>query len=57
MSLLKGELQRAIQFAKTALNRSAEIELASLAIELGIDPEEVGIMDSDGIEEDENSNA
>ena len=57
LSLLKGELQRGIQFAKTALNRSAEIELAGLAIELGIDPEEVGLMDSNGIEEDENSNA
>ena len=56
LSLLKGELQRGIQFAKTALNRSAEIELARLAIELGIDPEEVGLMDSDGIEEEENHN-
>ena len=52
-SLLKGEFQRGIQFAKTALNRSAVIELARIAIELGIDPEEVGIMDSDGIEEEE----
>ena len=54
-SLLKGEFQRGIQFAKTALNSSAVIELARLAIELGIDPEEVGLMDSDGIEEEENN--
>ena len=55
-SLLKSELQRSIQFAKTALNSSAAIELANLAIKLGIDPEEVGLMDSDGIEEKENNN-
>ena len=51
-SLLKSEFQRGIQFAKTALNSSAAIELANLAIELDIDP--VGLMDSDGIEEEEN---
>ena len=55
-SLLKSEFQRSFQFAKTAINSSAEIELAGLAIELGIDPEEVGIMYSDGIEEEENNN-
>ena len=52
ISLLKGEFQRGIQFAKTAMNSSAAIELASLAIELGIDPDEVGLLDSDGIEEE-----
>ena len=51
-SLLKSEMQRGIQFAKTALNDSAAIELAKLALELQIDPEEVGLMDSDGIEEE-----
>ena len=55
ISLLKGEFQRGIQFAKTAMNSSAAIELESLAIELGINPEEVGLMDSDGIEEEENN--
>jgi len=50
-SLLKSELQRSIQFASTALNSSAANELINLAIELGIDPEEVGLLDSDGIEE------
>ncbi len=54
-SLLKSEFQRGIQFAKTALNSSAAIELASLAVELDIDPEEVGLMDGDGIEEEENN--
>ena len=53
LSLLKGEFQRAIQFAGTALNSSAKFELKRLAIELRIDPEAVGIMESDGIEEDE----
>ncbi|PHS73525.1 MAG: type III restriction endonuclease subunit R [Cycloclasticus sp.] len=51
LSLLKSELQRSIQFAKTALNTSAANELINLAIDLNIDPEEVGLMDTDGIEE------
>ncbi len=50
-SLLKSEFQRSIQFAKTALNKSAANELINLAIELGIGPEEAGLLDSDGIEE------
>ena len=50
-SLLKAEIQRAIQFAKTAFNSSSVIELAKLALDLGIKPEEVGILESDGIEE------
>jgi len=53
LSLLKSEFQRSIQFAETALNKSAANELINLAIELGIDPEEVGLLDSDGIEEAE----
>lgn len=50
-SLLKSELQRSIQFASNALNSGAANELINLAIELGIDPEEVGLLDSDGVEE------
>jgi len=52
LSLLKSEFQRSIQFAKTALNSSAANELMYLAIQLGIDPEEVGLIESDGIEEE-----
>ncbi len=49
--LLKTEIQRAIQFARTALNSSSEFDLAKLAIDLGIEPEEVGIFEGCGIEE------
>jgi superfamily II DNA or RNA helicase len=52
LSLLKSELQRSIQFSKTAINRSGSNKLIKIAIELGIDPEEVGLLDSDGIEEE-----
>ena len=52
LSLLKSEFQRSLQFAKTSLNKSAANKLINLAIELGIDPQEVGLFDSDGIEED-----
>jgi len=52
LSLLKSEFQRSIQFAKTALNSSAANELMYLAIQLDIDPEEVGLIESDGIEEE-----
>jgi len=52
LSLLKSELQRSIQFSKTAINRSGSNKLIKIAIDLGIDPEEVGLLDSDGIEED-----
>lgn len=51
LSLLKSELQRSIQFSKTAMNKSGSNKLISIAIELGIDPEEFGLLDSDGIEE------
>lgn len=51
LSLLKSELQRSIQFSKTAINKSGSNKLINIAIELGIDPEEVGLLDSDGIEE------
>lgn len=51
LSLLKSELQRSIQFSSTAMNRSGANKLITIAIELGIDPEEVGLVDTDGIEE------
>ncbi len=51
LSLLKSELQRSIQFSETAINRSGANQLNSIAIELGIDPEEFGLVDTDGIEE------
>ena len=51
LSLLKSELQRSIQFSETAINRSGANHLISIAIELGIDPEEFGLIDTDGIEE------
>ncbi len=51
LSLLKSELQRSIQFSKMAINKSGSNKLINIAIELGIDPEEHGLLDSDGIEE------
>ena len=51
LSLLKSELQRSIQFSKAAMNRSGANQLISIAIGLGIDPEEFGFVDTDGIEE------
>lgn len=51
LSLLKSELQRSIQFSETALNRSGANKLITIAINLGVDPHEVGIYDTDGIEE------
>jgi superfamily II DNA or RNA helicase len=51
LSLLKSELQRSIQFSGTAMNRSGSNKLFSIAIDLGIDPEEIGLADTDGIEE------
>lgn len=50
LSLLKSELQRSIQFSKTAVNKSGANRLISIAIELGIDPEEVGLIETDGLE-------
>ncbi|KEQ17844.1 DEAD/DEAH box helicase family protein [Endozoicomonas numazuensis] len=52
LSLLKSEIQRSIQFSNTAMNRSGSNKLINIAIELGIDPEEVGLFDTDGIEEE-----
>ncbi len=51
LSLLKSELQRSIQFSETAMNRSGANKLITIAIKLGIDPKEVGLMATDGIEE------
>ena len=51
LSLLKSELQRSIQFSKTAINKSGAHQLITIAIELGIDPKEFGLIDTDGIEE------
>ncbi|TNZ02519.1 DEAD/DEAH box helicase family protein, partial [Vibrio parahaemolyticus] len=51
LSLMKSELQRSIQFSETAMNRSGANKLIKIAIDLGIDPLEVGLVDTDGIEE------
>ena len=51
LSLLKSELQRSIQFSDTAMNRSGANKLITIAIELGIDPLEMGLVDTAGIEE------
>ena len=51
VSLLKAELLRAIEFANNAVNQAAGAELRSIAINLGINPEE--IMGDVGSEEDE----
>ena len=49
-SLLKSELLRAIEFANSALNLSAGVELRGIAARLGLDPD---TLVNDGIEEDE----
>lgn len=51
LSLLKSELQRSIQFSDTAMNKSGSNKLITIAIELGIDPQECGLYGTDGIEE------
>ncbi len=50
LSLLKAEFLRAIEFASSAINRSADAELRSIAADMGFDPEEAY---TDAIEEDE----
>jgi len=52
LSLLKSELQRSIQFSESAINRSGANKLINIAIELGIDPSEVGLIETDGFEEE-----
>lgn len=51
ISLLKAELLRAIEFANNAVNKTAGAELRSIAINLGINPDE--IMGDVGSEDDE----
>ena len=51
LSLLKSELQRSIQFSDTAMNRSGANKLITIAIELGINLEEMSLVDTAGIEE------
>jgi superfamily II DNA or RNA helicase len=50
MSLVKSELARAVEFARGALNRNAEIDLLAKAIAIGLDPELVAGV---GLEEDD----
>lgn len=50
LSLLKAEFIRAIEFAGSAINRSAGAELRSIAATMGFDPEEAY---TDAIEEEE----
>jgi superfamily II DNA or RNA helicase len=49
MSLLKSEFLRAVEFARSAMNRTAVADLRSVATRLGIDPDE---LINDGYEED-----
>lgn len=49
-SLLKSELLRAVEFAKSALNKDAAAELRHIAAALGVYPDELSDV---GIEEDE----
>lgn len=51
ISLLKAELLRAIEFANNAINKTAGADLRSIAINLGINPDE--IMGDVGSEDDE----
>ena len=50
LSLLKAEFLRAIEFAESAINRSAGAELRSIAAAIGFDPDEEY---NDAIEDDE----
>lgn len=49
-ALLKSELLRAVQFADSALNRSAGAELRGIAARLGLDPD---TLSDEGIEEED----
>lgn len=49
-SLLKSELLRAIEFAKSAINADAAVELRRIAVQLDFDPDALSDI---GIEEDE----
>ncbi|WP_170449168.1 DEAD/DEAH box helicase family protein [Ruegeria arenilitoris] len=47
MGLLKGELLRAIEFANGAINKSAGAELRSIAMEMGIDIDDLVLRDGE----------
>lgn len=49
-SLAFGELSRAIEFGRGAMNPSATAELKSIALRMGLDP---GLVSDEGVEEDE----
>jgi len=49
ISLLRSELVRAVEFSNHAVNRSAGAELRNIAIDLGINPDE---LTESGVEED-----
>jgi superfamily II DNA or RNA helicase len=51
VSILKGELARAVQFAESASNDAVKFQLRQLARDAGIDPE--GIVSTAGFEEEE----
>lgn len=51
LSLLKSELQRSIQFSSDAINSSGANTLISIAIDLGVNPEENSLLNTDGIED------
>ncbi len=51
IGLLKAELLRAVEFASHAINQMGGAELRSIAISMGLDPEEM--IDNAGSEEDE----
>lgn len=49
LSLLKAELLRAIEFSESAINKSASTQLRRIAIDIGLDPDQII---NEGIEED-----
>ncbi len=53
LSLLKSELQRSIEFSGNAINKSGGHSLVKIAIDLGIDPNELNLYETAGIEEEE----
>lgn len=51
LGLLRGELIRAIEFATGAINKSAGAELRAIALDMGIDIEDIATRD--GVEDDD----
>jgi superfamily II DNA or RNA helicase len=49
--ITKVEIQRALEFAGNALNRNAEIEILNIAVDLGIDLDDISNL---GFEDDSN---